>query len=57
LNKIFSTLFPNDGLQERTENFMLFYSKWGNDFFEILYDASLTLEEEFCILEELISGE
>jgi len=55
LNKVFSTLFPNQGLQERTENFMLFYSKWGNDFFEILYDASLTLEEEFCILEELIS--
>ncbi len=57
LNKIFSTLFPNDGLQERTENFMLFYSKWGNAFFEMLYDASLTLEEEFCIVEELISGE
>ena len=55
LNKIFSTLFPHDGLQERTENFMLFYSKWGNDFFEMLYDASLTLEEEFCILEDLIS--
>jgi bacillithiol synthase len=51
LNKIFSTLFPNDGLQERTENFMLFYSKWGNDFFEMLYEASLTLEEKFCIIE------
>jgi bacillithiol synthase len=51
LNKIFSSLFPNDGLQERTENFMLFYSKWGNDFFKMLYDASLTLEEKFCIIE------
>jgi len=57
LTKIFSTLFPNDGLQERTENFMLFYSKWGNDFFEMLYDASLTLEEEFCIIQYLISTE
>ncbi len=51
LNKIFSSLFPHDGLQERTENFMLFYSKWGKDFFEMLYDASLTLEEKFCIME------
>jgi uncharacterized protein YllA (UPF0747 family) len=25
LNKIFSSLFPNDSLQERTENFMTFY--------------------------------
>ena len=51
LNKIFSRLFPGDGLQERTENFMLFYSRLGNDFFKLLYDASLTLEQEFCIIE------
>ncbi len=56
LNKIFDSLFPDDGLQERTENFMLFYSKWGNDFFKILYDASLTLEQKFCIVEELKSS-
>ena len=29
LNKIFFGLFPGDGLQERTENFMLFYSRMG----------------------------
>ena len=50
LDSLFSLLFPGDGLQERTENFMLFYSRWGNDFFKILYDASLTLEQEFCII-------
>lgn len=55
LNKLFSSLFPNDGLQERTENFMLFYSKWGNEFFKILYDASLTLEQKFCIIEQIVS--
>ncbi len=55
LNKIFSGLFPRGGLQERTENFMLFYSRWGNDFCKILYDASLTLEQEFCIM-EIIEG-
>ncbi|MGN6533187.1 MAG: bacillithiol biosynthesis cysteine-adding enzyme BshC [Ginsengibacter sp.] len=53
LNKIFITLFPNDGLQERTENFMLFYSKWGRDFFKMLYDASLTLDEKFCIIKTI----
>ncbi|HET7116802.1 MAG TPA: bacillithiol biosynthesis cysteine-adding enzyme BshC [Hanamia sp.] len=53
LNKIFSVLFPNDGLQERTENFMSFYSKWGDDFFKILYESSLTLKSEFCIVEQV----
>jgi len=51
LDKLFSTLFPNDSLQERTENFMLFYSKYGDTFFKMLYDNSLTLEQEFCIVE------
>jgi bacillithiol synthase len=53
LSKIFTSLFPNGELQERTENFMLFYSKWGNDFFKVLYDNSLTLEQEFCVIEEV----
>jgi bacillithiol biosynthesis cysteine-adding enzyme BshC len=53
LAKIFGALFPENGLQERTENFMLFYSKWGNDFFKNIYENSLTLEEEFCVLEEV----
>ncbi len=53
LHKIFESLFPSDGLQERTENFMLFYARWGSDFFRILYDASLTLEQEFCVIETL----
>jgi len=51
LDKIFSSLFPDDGLQERTESFMLFYSRLGNAFFKILYEASLTLEQEFCIVD------
>jgi bacillithiol biosynthesis cysteine-adding enzyme BshC len=50
LSKIFSSLFPDDGLQERTENFMLFYSRWGNNFFKIIYENSLTLESQFCII-------
>ncbi len=52
LSKLYSFLFPGDNLQERTENFMLFYARWGNDFFDVLYKNSLTLEQEFCIIEE-----
>jgi uncharacterized protein YllA (UPF0747 family) len=51
LSKIFGSLFPGDELQERTENFMMHYSKYGNHFFEVLYDHSLTFGQEFCILE------
>jgi uncharacterized protein YllA (UPF0747 family) len=53
LNKIFSGLFPNNGWQERTENFMLFYSRLGNDLFKILYDGSLPLKQEFCVVEKI----
>ncbi|MEO9004131.1 MAG: bacillithiol biosynthesis BshC, partial [Ginsengibacter sp.] len=53
VSKLFSILFPNDGLQERTENFMFFYSCYGKDFFKVLYESSLTLEQEFCIVEPL----
>jgi bacillithiol biosynthesis cysteine-adding enzyme BshC len=52
LEKLFSSLFPNDGLQERTENFMLFYSLWGTDFFKTLLNNSKSFKQEFCILSE-----
>ena len=52
LAKIFSVLFPQGNLQERTENFMLYYAKWGHSFFEMLYDNSLSLEQKFCVIEE-----
>jgi uncharacterized protein YllA (UPF0747 family) len=51
LNKLFSILFPNDGLQERTENFMLFYSRYGDAFIHSLYENSLILEQEFSIIQ------
>jgi bacillithiol biosynthesis cysteine-adding enzyme BshC len=53
LSKLFSALFPQGNLQERTENFMLYYAKWGDNFFETLYNNSLTLEQEFCVVEEM----
>ncbi|MEO9033030.1 MAG: bacillithiol biosynthesis BshC, partial [Ginsengibacter sp.] len=53
LSKIFAALFPGDGLQDRTDNFMLYYSKMGEEFIKILYDNSLTLRQEFCVIEEI----
>lgn len=44
-------LFPNNSLQERIENFMLFYAKWGSGFMDMLYDKSLVLEQQFCIID------
>ena len=52
LQKLKSALFPNNGLQERVENFSLFYAKWGSQFIEALYHQSLALEQEFTILVE-----
>ncbi|HVZ97622.1 MAG TPA: bacillithiol biosynthesis cysteine-adding enzyme BshC [Chitinophagaceae bacterium] len=52
LSKVYSTLFPGGNLQERTENFMLFYAGWGNDFLDVIYKNSLSLEQQFCIIEE-----
>lgn len=51
LQKLQSQLFPHNSLQERIENFMPFYAAFGKQFIQSLYDASLGLEQEFCIME------
>jgi bacillithiol biosynthesis cysteine-adding enzyme BshC len=52
LHKLKAALFPNNNLQERIENLIPFYAKWGADFIRIVYENSLGLEQEFVILEE-----
>lgn len=47
-----SALFPGNGLQERSENISYFYAKWGRDILRKLYEVSLTVEQEFVILQE-----
>ncbi len=44
-------LFPNNGLQERVDNFMPYYAKWGRAFIQLIYDNSLTMEQRFVVLE------
>jgi len=48
-----SALFPKNNLQERMENFMPFYARWGDRFIRTLYERSLTTEQEFVVLEEI----
>lgn len=45
-------LFPLDSLQERQDNFLSYYAKWGKDFLKELYKNSLTTEQEFVVLSE-----
>jgi len=52
IHNIKEDLFPKNGLQERIDNFMYYYAKWGKDFIRQLYQHSLTLEQEFAILSE-----
>ena len=52
LHKLKSRLFPNNSLQERVENILPFYAKWGKEIIELIYMHSVGLEQQFCILEE-----
>jgi len=45
-------LFPRGGLQERVENFASFYALWGPQFIEALLENSLSLEQQFMVLQE-----
>jgi bacillithiol synthase len=45
-------LFPLNELQERIDNFMPWYARRGPKFIADLYAYSLTLEQEFVILQE-----
>lgn len=50
LQKIRTALFPNEGLQERTENLASFYAKYGNAFIDLILQYSTGMKQEFCIL-------
>lgn len=45
------SLFPNDNLQERIDNFMVYYAMYGSEWLDLLLQASLPIEQQFTILE------
>lgn len=52
IDKIKADLFPKNSLQERTENFGLFYVKWGQQFIDELINNFEPLDFEFTVLTE-----
>jgi uncharacterized protein YllA (UPF0747 family) len=52
IHEIREALFPLDSLQERIENFIPWYAEYGRTFFNSLLLHSVSLEQEFVILEE-----
>jgi bacillithiol synthase len=52
IHAIKEKLFPGNGLQERIDNVMYYYAKWGKDFIQRIYEHSLSVEEEFVVLNE-----
>lgn len=45
-------LFPNNSLQERIDNFMPYYARYGQSFITMLYENSSTLDQHFVVLTE-----
>ncbi len=52
IEHIKADLFPDDSLQERSENFGLFYVKWGQEFIDELIRNFEPLEFKFTVLTE-----
>ena len=52
LKSIQERLFPNNGLQERTDNFLQFYLKHGKDYFAVLKEHLHPLEKGFVVIYE-----
>ncbi len=51
IDKLRRQLFPGNSLQERVDNFATYYAAYGNDWLHAIYKASLSLEQQFCLLE------
>jgi bacillithiol biosynthesis cysteine-adding enzyme BshC len=52
IHEIREALFPMENLQERIDNFIPWYAEYGGAFLDVIYKNSLSLEQEFTVLEE-----
>lgn len=53
VSNLLNKISPNGGLQERQENFMQYYLKYGDTFFELLFEHFDCLEKQFLVFEEV----
>ncbi len=51
ISKLKNTLFPNNGLQERVENFIAYYLQYGPAYLDILKDATRAFDTSFLVIE------
>lgn len=52
VQKLKSLLFPRNGLQERVENLLPYYARYGQSFIEMIYQHSPTFQKKFVVLFE-----
>ncbi len=52
MHRLTQGLHPMGGLQERTENFISYYTLHGNSFFDRLKEATLPYNEQFLVIED-----
>lgn len=52
LHKLKSGLFPNNTLQERVENILPYYARYGQSFIDMIYQHSPTFDKKFGVLRE-----
>ncbi len=50
--KMKNSIFPNNGLQERVENFSSYFLEYGYGFFDVLKEAMQPFNNEFLIIED-----
>ncbi|HRP58011.1 bacillithiol biosynthesis cysteine-adding enzyme BshC [Agriterribacter sp.] len=53
LRKLKSGLFPNNTLQERVENILPYYARYGKPFIDMLYEHAPTFDKKFGVLREV----
>ena len=51
VSRVKLSLFPNNNLQERVENFMPYYLQYGQAFFDELLKAMQPMKSEFLVIE------
>lgn len=56
VEKLKSQLFPGGNLQERVDNIIPWYAKYGSNLIKDIYEASAGINGEFCLLKENING-
>ena len=50
IQKLKNALFPHNSLQERIDNFMPGYARYGSGFIDMVYEHSLPIEAKFTVL-------